>query len=698
MEKMKTLAIGDYVFEIVDDAARNDISNLSGQIADQQTAIDGKQPNGNYALKSEIPTVPVQSVNGKTGAVVLSANDVGATTKDYVDSEITDLKAQGVQQAPLFATTLEDCTDATKVYVLPDGYIYGKIKKAIVPYTNQIPISVDKNKQPYVGTKGEIGYEKDCMLIMSTGELNFKMSTASGTSTTGFIPIKKGDVLHFQDYDYKPGADGGSQRGIVLYKSDFSYFTGIIPSSASNFGYLVTFTSYDSGYVKTMTIVDKYNDKLAYLRFSAPNVHKAIITINEEIVDPIYDYVWTNTGHAFVPQDCEERIIPLEEDVESHESRIKALEMYGSDSTSDDSIPAYIKTESDSVMNRLIAKQGNCVFNFIALSDFHYGGQGDNKDNLIRACKAISYIQGRMHIDAVATLGDNLPYGSDYSESLRTTADRWNKEVNEILAITQKPGVIDFRTPGNHDRFGTTEQYMPDNAIYSFIGGYNRQCDYVNAPIGYAYRDFEGYKLRVIVLNTAETEGRGRFSEDSGYYIGNNQYKWLIKTLDMSSKEDASEWQVLILSHHRADDWQKAVDGSSNAYNGYILPNILNAYKKGSSYSATIVSENISVSCNFAGKNQARLIGHIHGHHHDYEYNHIALGSINNSDLTSVLAISTPTTSFVTNGNKDNAGNTYSSVKDTAQETAFCVYSIDLDNHKIHAIHYGNGVDREISY
>lgn len=42
----------------------------------------GAQPKGDYALKSEIPAVPVQSVNGKTGAVQLSAADVGALHKD----------------------------------------------------------------------------------------------------------------------------------------------------------------------------------------------------------------------------------------------------------------------------------------------------------------------------------------------------------------------------------------------------------------------------------------------------------------------------------------------------------------------------------------------------------------------------------------------------------------------------------------
>lgn len=38
----------------------------------------GAQPKGDYALRSEIPAVPVQSVNGKTGTVQLSAADVGA--------------------------------------------------------------------------------------------------------------------------------------------------------------------------------------------------------------------------------------------------------------------------------------------------------------------------------------------------------------------------------------------------------------------------------------------------------------------------------------------------------------------------------------------------------------------------------------------------------------------------------------------
>lgn len=44
----------------------------------------GAQPSGDYALKSEIPSVPVQSVNGKTGVVKLSASDVGARPGNWM--------------------------------------------------------------------------------------------------------------------------------------------------------------------------------------------------------------------------------------------------------------------------------------------------------------------------------------------------------------------------------------------------------------------------------------------------------------------------------------------------------------------------------------------------------------------------------------------------------------------------------------
>ena len=51
----------------------------------------GAQPKGDYALKSDVPAVPVKSVNGKTGEVKLSASDVDALP---ANAEIVDATAR----------------------------------------------------------------------------------------------------------------------------------------------------------------------------------------------------------------------------------------------------------------------------------------------------------------------------------------------------------------------------------------------------------------------------------------------------------------------------------------------------------------------------------------------------------------------------------------------------------------------------
>lgn len=62
--------------------------NKPGYTADEV----GAQPKGDYALKSEIPSVPVQSVNGKIGAVQLNAEEVGAASKEEVEKLAEDVE------------------------------------------------------------------------------------------------------------------------------------------------------------------------------------------------------------------------------------------------------------------------------------------------------------------------------------------------------------------------------------------------------------------------------------------------------------------------------------------------------------------------------------------------------------------------------------------------------------------------------
>lgn len=75
----------------------------SGVAADAKVVGDAlaeKQPVGDYALASDIPAVPVQSVNGKIGAVVLTPEDLGAQpTGDYaLKNELDDLNTSVAEQ------------------------------------------------------------------------------------------------------------------------------------------------------------------------------------------------------------------------------------------------------------------------------------------------------------------------------------------------------------------------------------------------------------------------------------------------------------------------------------------------------------------------------------------------------------------------------------------------------------------------
>lgn len=77
------------------------------------------------------PDHPVTSVNGKTGAVTLSANDVGAATQSYVNSKVNDI-------TPLTITLTEDTTNGT--YTSNTEYV--DIKDA---YDAGVPINVSVN-------------------------------------------------------------------------------------------------------------------------------------------------------------------------------------------------------------------------------------------------------------------------------------------------------------------------------------------------------------------------------------------------------------------------------------------------------------------------------------------------------------------------------------------------------------------------
>lgn len=293
MEKMKTLAIGDYVFEIVDDAARNDISKLSGQIADQQTQLDGKQPVGNY-----LTSVPSEYV-----------------TEDELEEEINDLKAQMSQQTPLYAqgntveevkNWLKDNGDESKLYVGADetdpdkGYFYA--------YT-ETTVTTEGGTTPNFDNLMD-----DSRTVVKT-DLRYSKSNAQWKDNTGYsgivVPFTSGKTLELRLKNYVNGNYPQLYAGNSVDSFDLEPSSSIWSGTPDNDGVLT---------ITTTTTISRN-----YICFVVANecVDDLIVTLNQPITYTTTEggteiiTAWTNTGFAFVPADYEERIINLEREVET---------------------------------------------------------------------------------------------------------------------------------------------------------------------------------------------------------------------------------------------------------------------------------------------------------------------------------------------------------------------------------------------
>lgn len=251
-------------------------------------------------ISNNIDTVPTTGSQNliTSGAVKEALSGIipdGVSQEDFDDlsenvsalkSDVNSIQAQGVQQTALFAQTVEDCTDTSKVYVLPDGYIYANMyTKELVPqYTD-----LAKNFQS--------GYYQSNDVIGA--------ATDGSVCCTDYIPFTSGTTVRIR------GFGALTHCHIVVYNSNKSVYS----HHKANAGLAINSYAYDSS--TGIVTLKPTTTSVAYLRVAGiPDTTTAdvVITVNEEIKENmVTTYKWTNTGHAFVPADYEARIIALEQ-------------------------------------------------------------------------------------------------------------------------------------------------------------------------------------------------------------------------------------------------------------------------------------------------------------------------------------------------------------------------------------------------
>ena len=158
----------------------------------------------------------------------------------------------------------------------------------VIPYINQIPISIDTDGNIFNGTGYQQGYR-----LSSSGVTKAQ----AGSYVFGYIPAKSGDVIRI--YGCNWGTKLHASNYICAYKADFSFVGAYATKAADSFGVSVytqdigtaapvidadlnaTLTlkdGLDIAYIRVSSVGDDYPNSIDY------NVDDAIITVNEEIV------------------------------------------------------------------------------------------------------------------------------------------------------------------------------------------------------------------------------------------------------------------------------------------------------------------------------------------------------------------------------------------------------------------------------
>ena len=586
----------------------------------------------------------------------------------------TEIKVDLSQLTPEFANTIDECTDTSKVYVLPDGYIYAYIKtaKSTVTYTN-LADPTDENW-------------KDGYRFSSSGE-----SAKDGTTISNIIPCAKGDIVRVKGITLTE-----NQHRIAVTYTNAETLTesnayGYINAPATVGGYaLWAYAVEDDVYM--FTIQTDTPHTITGIRFAMPTPADAsavIVTVNEEITDPVTtnDNVWTNTGHAFVPTDYEDRIIAAETTIAEQAETINDLqskvEEFENDVTASE-IPEYWEEHIDSKIAIIKALQrtgGKDCFSFVLMTDIHY------PSNLGKCSPLLAKkIMDECSIKYAICAGDVQTRGC-HSTKEELLAENENIEKmfspirNKLLQIE-----------GNHDgAYATVDsvtyacQLMPEEMfeeIYrkvGVIGGVN----YLDAGCAY-YIDDISNKVRYIGLNThcvpyEETEnGTAKYNKFRALNFTQSQFDFLTNEALTDGLTD--KWSVVIFGHIYIHEGQNDFA---------LMSNLLSAYQNKTTYIGTYTGtadngyDAVSVDADFTNA-KGNLIGYFCGHKHVDEV-------YSASDVKVILTRC--------DGAEENDSTLKAErVAGTVTEQSFDVFTVNKATRTIYATKIGAGDDREISY
>lgn len=261
---------------------------------------------------------------GMSANSILGINSFDADAQNAFGFQIPGLQQLSTSSsssgfAPEFATSIEDMTDTSKLYVL-EGYIY---KYAEVT----IPVEPVNELDVY-------GYMAKTRLV-----LNGTTAIATNATTTNYIPVKKNDVVLVNGWQ----GIKGTTIFVCFYDANKNFLkakgigvrdTGYELSSTNKWikvhigldGFEMNMTASSLQFTTASDIAAL--DKVAYVRISAGTFNgDEEIYVNKHLqTGTTTEYQWVNTGTTYAPNANAERIDAMEGKITEHTEALKHIQ------------------------------------------------------------------------------------------------------------------------------------------------------------------------------------------------------------------------------------------------------------------------------------------------------------------------------------------------------------------------------------
>lgn len=489
-EDSKGLSSNDFT-----DEYKEKLDSVDENPATQITAID---ESTEYGGSSVITFNDGNSLTIKNGTKGINGYTPVKGIDYYTESEKEEFKNEGIvliseelakrgQLKPEFANDISECTDTSKLYVLPDNYIYAYMKttttEKVPKFTNLLDFSKCLDES-HIGSSGAI-------------------SSQSNRLVTHIIPVTGGTEHRFRGY----GTSGieaiaelseipssvaiGSTLDTFIKKTKYSeatsstyeYVQGFIGAAESV--HVVTLTTQPATKYVMLELIDSSDYTTDQIRISIDEeIDFGTHTVTSTTTD------WHSTGHAFVPADYEKEILDHEDRIADLECKTVESILKGKKIVYDgDSICASSSDpDNGGAYPKIIAELVNSVTG--AETKKYYDNQSVGGARLVTADGATDKDGKAVTLShSIVDNLVNLPTDADLYCFEGGCNDHWNGVPLGDFSSTDYTGTLDTKT-----MCGALE-YIFRYATTNFIGKpicfiITHKCPYQNEINGNSFADF----------------------------------------------------------------------------------------------------------------------------------------------------------------------------------------------------------------